>query len=543
LVKSVIFVVRIKEFVNEIEILNRRAIMNQFVAKSLVTLSVFPTMFSCNNSGGENEESTRKPNILIAISDDQSYPHTSAYGSRMVQTPAFDRIASEGVLFNNAFVASPGCSPSRAALLTGLNCWQIEEAGTHASSFPARYKVYPDWLEEAGYFIGYTHKGWSPGDWAISGRNRNPAGIDFSSIVLEPPFSGIASTDYAANFKDFIEKKPKDQPFYFWFGSSEPHRVYEEGSGLFSGKRLEDAEVPAYYPDTEEIRSDFLDYALEIEWFDMHLARMISLLEEIGELDNTIIVVTADNGMPFPRAKANLYEDGIHVPLAIRWGDNVKGGRIVDDLVSLIDLTPTFLELAGYQGEVLDVLEGKSLRNILESEKQGLVDESRTAVFSSRERHSSSRWNNLGYPQRSVRTQKYLYIRNFAPDRWPAGAPQKLTSDGMPEPMHRAYHDIDACPTQDFLVANHDHSQYGSYLQLAVGKRPAEEFFNIEKDPYCLNNLASDANHQQELLHHRELLGGYLMKTNDPRVTGNGDVFESYPRLKGPIRDFPAPMP
>jgi N-sulfoglucosamine sulfohydrolase len=516
--------------------------MTNLFSKSIVCLSIGTTLLpSCGTEGKTEKETFRQPNILFAISDDQSYPHTSAYGSRMVNTPAFDRVAKEGILFNNAFVASPGCAPSRAALLTGLNTWQIEEAGTHASSFPVKYKVYPDLLEEAGYFIGFTRKGWAPGDWEVSGRTRNPAGVPFSELELDPPFTGIARTDYAANFREFLDARPTDKPFYFWYGCSEPHRVYEKGSGLDSGKRLEDAEVPDYLPDTDEIRSDLLDYAVEVEWFDLHLAKMIAMLEQAGELENTIIIVTSDNGMPFPRAKANLYEDGIHVPLAIRWGNNVKGGRVVDDLVNLIDLTPTFLELAGIEGEALEILEGKSLMNILRSDQQGIVDETRNAVFSARERHSSSRWNNLGYPARSLRTHDFLYIRNFAPDRWPAGDPQELLPDGTLAPMHHAYYDIDACPTQDFLVENHDHPEYGKYLQWAVAKRPAEEIFDIINDPYCLNNLAADPIYQAELLYHRKILDGYLMKTNDPRVTENGDIFETYPRLRGAIRSFPAP--
>lgn len=509
--------------------------------KTIVCLSIGTAIFSSCSKKDQQEKTIPKPNILIAISDDQSYPHASAYGSRMVNTPAFDLVAEGGILFNNAFVASPGCAPSRAALLTGLNTWQLEAAGTHASSFPAHLRVFPDILEEAGYYIGYTRKGWAPGDWEVSGRQRNPAGNVFSDLELDPPFTGIARTDYAANFTKFMENRPEGQPFYFWYGSSEPHRVYEKGSGLASGKLLEHAEVPGYLPDTDEIRSDLLDYAVEIEWFDLHLAKMISLLEEMGELENTIIVVTSDNGMPFPRAKANLYEDGIHVPLAISWGDKIKKGRVVDDLVNLIDLTPTFLEAADIDGEVIGVLEGKSLMNILKSNKEGMVDETRKAVYSARERHSSARWNNLGYPQRSVRTHEFLYIRNFTPDRWPAGDPQELLPDGTLAPLHHAYYDIDACPTQDFLVENHDHPQFGSYLQLAVAKRPAEEFFDIINDPYCLHNLADAPEYQSQLHYHRELLGGYLMKTNDPRVTGKGDVFEDYPRLRGAIRNFPRP--
>jgi N-sulfoglucosamine sulfohydrolase len=385
-------------------------------------IAVLPVLSACSGEYkakeqlNENNFSTlqevKQPNILFAISDDQSYPHASAYGYKAINTPAFDRIAREGVLFNNAFSASPGCSPSRAALLTGLNCWQLEQAGTHASSFPTEYVVYPDILEEAGYFAGYTQKGWGPGNWEVSGRSRNPAGNLFNSHKLSPAHRGISHNNYAANFDDFLKNRPEGKPFLFWYGASEPHRVFEKGSGLKAGKKLEDVTVPSFLPDTEEVRSDILDYALEIEWFDQHLGKMIALLEEAGELDNTIIVVTSDNGMSFPRAKANLYEYGFHVPLAIRWGDKVKGGRVVDDIVNLIDLAPTYLQAAGIEdSDGINrkyPMEGRSLMNILLSDKEGLVDSTRKATYAARERHSSSRWDNLTYPQRSLRTHKYL---------------------------------------------------------------------------------------------------------------------------------------
>jgi uncharacterized sulfatase len=493
---------------------------------------------SCNDTATQNNEKeiqAERPNILIAISDDQSYPHASAYGSKMVETPAFDRVAESGVLFNNAYVASPGCAPSRAAILTGMNCWQLEEAGTHGSRFPSKFTVYPDILEESGYHIGYTHKGWGPGDWEVSGRDRNPAGVVHNVHSLEPPTDAIVITDYAANFIDFLENRPENQPFYFWYGASEPHRAYEKSSGMEAGKDLKDAEVPGFFPDLPEVRSDLLDYALEIEWFDQHLGRMIDYLESTGELDNTIIVVTADNGMPFPRAKANLYDAGIHVPLAIMWGDKIDGNRISEELVSMIDLSPTFLEAAGINLADHPYLEGKSLIPLLKETEEKHHD----AVFSSRERHSSSRWQHLGYPQRSVRTENYLYIRNYRPERWPAGAPVRINDDGTK--TMNAYHDIDAAPSLDVMVDNENNDSIKYYLDLAVEKRPREEFFNLMDDPWCLNNLAQSPEHHKELIDHRRTLGAYLMETNDPRVTGYGEIFETYPRLRGPMRDFLKP--
>ena len=252
--------------------------------------------------------------------------------------------------------------------------------------------------------------------------------------------------------------------------------------------------MPKFLPDTPEIRSDILDYEYEIEWFDPHLGRMLHELERRGELDNTIVVVTSDNGMAFPRAKANCYEFGIHMPLAISWPAKATPGRTVHDMVSLTDLMPTYLAACGVEHPGKYLMAGRSLLPILLSDKQGLVDAERTAAYSGRERHSSSRWNNLAYPQRCIRTQRYLYIRNFRPERWPAGTPRKMGTGNYPNsvdsvgPMHGGYHDIDACPSMTFMISKADDPLLGKFLDLAVDHRPAEEFFDISSDPDCLHN-------------------------------------------------------
>ena len=486
-----------------------------------------------------------RPNILLAISDDQSYPYASAYGCPGISTPAFDRVAEAGVLFHNAYAASPGCSPCRAALLTGRHCWQIEHAGTHASSFPLKYRTYPELLGEAGYYVGHTGKGWGPGNYKLDGRQHNPAGPAFGKAKNKPPYKGISSNDYAANFTQFLKARPNGQPFCFWYGASEPHRVFEKECGLKVGKQLRAASVPDFLPDTPEVRSDILDYCVEIEWFDSHLGRMLDALEEAGELDNTLVVVTSDNGMAFPRAKANGYDYGVHMPLAIAWPQRVPDGRSSDDLVGFVDLTATILEAAGL--DLTDPtfqpperrLAGKSLLPLLEQDGSGVLDPSRTAVFSSRERHSSSRYLNLAYPIRSMRTRDHLYIRNFRPQRWPAGTPQKFDGDKLGR-MHGGYHDIDACPTLDHLINLHDDPTYGKYLRWSVDHRPAVEIFDVVNDPSCLHNLAGQPDFAVTEAKLIEQFETHQRETGDPRVVAGdgGDVFETYRRFSG-LRRFP----
>ncbi len=481
----------------------------------------------------------RAPNILLAISDDQSFRHTSIDGFQAVKTPNFDRIARQGIHFRNAFCGSPGCSPSRASLLTGRYPWQIENAGTHASSFPAKYSCYTDLLEAGGYFVGYTGKGWGPGNWKASGRQRNPAGQTFNRRRLDKsPTNGISKQDYAANFQDFLKARPGDQPFCFWYGGHEPHRGFENGSGLAAGKQLADVEVPPFLPATRTTQSDILDYCLEIEHFDRQLGKMLKMLEQHGVLDNTLVLVTSDNGMAFPRAKANCYEYGIHVPLAIAWPNQISAGRVVDNLVSFVDIAPTLLSVAGLSAPA--DMTGRSLKPLWQDAKSSAAGFASRPVFSARERHSSSRYNNWTYPQRAMRTEQYLLIRNFRPRRWPAGAPQKFNSDGSLGPMHGGYHDIDACPSLKFLIENRDSPTLGRFFQLAVSKRPAWELFDIRQDPGCLKNLINSREAADVQSNLQDQMKAYLTRTGDPRVIDGGDIFETYRRYSR-IRKFPAP--
>lgn len=460
----------------------------------------------------------KRPNILFAIADDQSWAHTGAAGDRVVKTPAFDRVARAGVHFTNAVSASPGCAPSRAATLTGRVPWQLEEAGTHASYFPRKFQVYPDLLAAAGYHTGLTGKGAGPCNFKEAGWPHNPAGPGYQSRKLTDPPKGINPTDYAANFADFLTKRSKGQPFCFWYGSIEPHRIYDQGTGLRAGKRPGDVTVPAFLPDTPEVRSDMLDYYVEIEHFDRHLGRMLDLLEKSGELSNTLVVVTADNGMPFPGAKATMHEYGIHMPLAVAWPSRGKGGRTVEDLISFTDFAPTFLAAAGLP--VPAVMTGRSFLDVLASGRSGRVDTTRTSAFSGRERHSHSRFDNLGYPARAIRTGRYLYIRNFKPDRWPAGDPE-------------GFHDIDDSPTKQYLMANREKERRS--FDLTFGKLPGEELYDVLKDPGCTNNMAASKGHSVEREKLRSELDRTLAEQHDPRVTGRGDVWESYPRFS-PMR-------
>jgi arylsulfatase A-like enzyme len=460
-------------------------------------------------------QQAKRPNILFFIADDWGR-HAGAYGSTWVKTPNFDRVAREGVLFTHAFTSNPKCAPSRASILTGRNSWQNREAVNHYSIFPNDFAIYPQVLEKSGYVTGLTGKGWGPGDFRATGFDHNPAGHEFQKRTLKPPYRGISNRDYAGNFQDFLAQRPKESPFCFWLGAQEPHRAYEEGSGERAGRDIAGVTVPKYFPDHRVVRSDLLDYALEVEWVDRHLGLALEALEKSGELDNTLIVVTSDHGMPFPRVKGQIYEDGFHIPMAVRWGAQVKGGRVVDDFINFRDLAPTFLEAAGLKPA--PTMTGKSFLGVLKSGQAGIVDASRDVMLIGKERHDLGRPNDWGYPARAIRTRQYLYVRNYEPDRWPAGNPET------------GYRNVDPSPTKDLILSGFD-----EHYRMSFGKRSPEELYDLKADPECLKNLATNVELARVKRDLQQRMNQMLREEGDPRALGHAEYFETI-QYTGPRR-------
>ncbi|MEE2827046.1 MAG: sulfatase [Planctomycetota bacterium] len=459
-----------------------------------------------------------QPNILFCISDDQSYAHTSANGDPVVRTPAFDRVAREGLRFTHAFCDAPTCGPSRSAILTGQEIWRLEEGGNIHSTLPAKFKTYTELLQDSGYAVGFTGKGWGPGRLQPGGRRENPAGQEYLGSTLQPAYRFINNRDYAANFEQFLSELTEDQPFCFWLGTSEPHRPFQSGVGVKTGKDLRQVNVPAIFPDNEIVRNDLLDYLVEIEHFDSMVARAIAALEKADLLDKTIVVVTSDHGMPFPRAKATLYDDGTRVPLAIRWPGGISNpGRIVEQPVNLSDLTPTFLEAAAVA--VPQSMTAESLIGMFTDQPV-----ERSAAFIALERHDGCRAGGKGYPCRAIRTKDYLYIHNFQPDRWPSGSPD-------PGDCARSipFGEIDTSPTKKFLMQKRAQANIAPLAELAFGRRPAVEFYDVREDPHTMRNLAGRPDLKDVEESHRKNLFEHLRATQDPRVSGGPILWDHYP--------------
>ncbi len=261
-----------------------------------------------------------------------------------------------------------------------------------------------------------------------------------------------------------------------------------------------------------------LDYAYEIEYFDQHLQRMLALLEERGELDNTLVVVTADNGMPFPRIKGQAYEYSNHLPLAMMWKDGIaKAGQTVEAMVSFIDFAPTFLDVANISSDStgMQPITGRSLTDILRADDPTTAFAQRDRVLIGKERHDIGRPNDAGYPIRGVVTEDFLYLQNFAPDRWPAGNPET------------GYLNTDGGATKT-VILNQRRNGNWKFWELCFGKRPAEELYQITRDPACVTNLANSPEYQGIKGQLRTRLLADLEEQGDPRVLGNGAVFETY---------------
>jgi len=440
----------------------------------------------------DDKKSDERPNILFCIADDWGgWSHAGVLGDKVLKTPTFDSIARHGVLLNYTYVPSPSCTPCRGGILSGQAIHRLGTGGNLWSRWPDKIKVYPDILEEAGYVVGYERKAWGPG--SAPGRSRNPAGNKFK------------------NFQAFLNKLPQGKPFCFWSGSSDPHRGYAKGSGARAGMDPAEVDVPPWLPDTPEIRNDILDYYFEVNRFDRDIGQRLAQLKAAGKLDNTIVIMTGDHGMPFPRGKCNLYDSGARVPFAVQWPARIKAGRVVDDFISFTDIAPTLLEAAGLKP--LPEMTGRSFLDVLLSDRSGRVDPSRDKVFVERERHAICRPDSQSYPVRMIRTHDFMYIRNLRPNLWPSGDPD-------------IFRDVDGSPTKTEILGKRDDPKIAPFFKLAFGKRPAEELYDLSKDPAQINNVAGKPQYAEVQKKLRAELDKWMAETKDPRAKGETDFWD-----------------
>ncbi len=504
---------------------------------------------------------TNRLNILFCFADDWGR-YASAYAkldagpslNQTVRTPNIDRVAREGVMFRHAFVPAPSCTPCRSALLTGRYWWNTDRGAIlQGAVWNTNLPSFPLLLRDAGYHIGKSYKVWSPGTpadapfggqkFAYEKAGRLPN--NFSEEASRMISNGVSLAEargkildqVRGNFHAFLADRKAGQPWLYFFGPTTTHRTWIKGSGKKLWGLEPDAlqgKMPKFLPDVPEVREDVADYLGECQAYDSYIGVLLKRLEEAGELERTIIVISGDHGMPgVPGGKCNLYDFGTAVALVARVPGGL-GGRVVDDFVNLMDLAPTFMEIGG--AKIPDGVSGRSLVTQLNSTNSGQIDPTRDYVVTGRERHVGvAREGNLPYPMRAIRTKDFVFIRNFAPDRWPMGAPFAVTDTGEPSARELenntrlAFPDMDASPTKAWLVAHRRAADGKEFYDRAFAKRPAEELHDLRADPGQMKNMADEPS----FLVKKNALAQRLMKiltdTGDPRVTGDGLKFERTP--------------
>lgn len=514
-----------------------------------------------------------KPNILFCFADDWGR-YASIYAlldkqpslNQVVKTPNMDRIAREGLLFRQAHVSAPSCTPSRSALLSGRYFFNTGRGAIlHAAVWDSSIPSFPHLLrDQGGYHIGETYKVWSPGTpvdapfgggqhaYEKAGNLPNDYSENVTKLLSEGQTLDAAREKLFAqvrgNFEAFLADRKPGQPWLYWFGTTTTHRRWIKGSGKALWGIEPDSlrgKLPPFLPDVPEVREDVADYLGEAQAYDAYIGVLLKRLEETGELDNTLIVISGDHGMPgATNGKCNLYDFGTGVGLMMRLPKSMNGqteraaeraaGRVIDDLVSLPDLAPTFLEVAGVA--LPKGMTARSLVNVLRSNRSGQVDATRNWIIAGRERHVAfARDNDLPYPQRALRTPEFLYIRNFKPERWPMGGPVQVTATSAPTPealesnTYVAFPDMDASPTKAWLVAHRNEPQWQRFYDIAFAKRPAEELYDLRNDPHETKNVANEKGYAATRKKLAAQLLQILKQAGDPRVQGDGQLFERPP--------------
>jgi N-sulfoglucosamine sulfohydrolase len=355
-----------------------------------------------------------RPNLLLIVTDDESWFEHDIYGQSNLHTPNFNRIAEQGILFNNAFVSAPSCGPSRAALLTGRNFWELEQGAFMLSYLPKKFRMFPSLLEDDGYRVGFTGKCWGPGIFPLEGQPWM-SGQKYYDVKIDD-FENrryLDQHDVPGNFAAFLDERDADAPFVFWAGVSEPHAPWAkegEAKQMLLDEYGVTLEQLFEHPSFRAENTHPAGFYYEILDADRQTGEMLDELEKRKLLENTIVIYIGDNGSCYisegnNKGKASPYDAGSHVPMALMWQGTVPAGRMVDDFVNAIDIAPTMLEAAGMP--VPDTISGKSFLDLIRSNKSGRIDPERDFVMTGNE------WHTQPKTYRTIRDQRYAYIVKY----------------------------------------------------------------------------------------------------------------------------------
>lgn len=414
-----------------------------------------------------------KPNVLWIVADDLGL-EVGCYGDNEVHTPNIDRLAAKGTLYTRAFSSAPVCSASRTAFITGM--YQTSVGGFHHRTrlikpLPEPVKPVTDYFRDAGYWVSISQDDGKAGKYGKTDYNFE---YETKEMYDGPDYAGRA----------------REQPFFHQVQIFEPHRTFKK-----SEDKGENLTIPPFYPDHPVIRADWANYLHTIEILDEKVGVVLDRLEEEGLADNTIIVFFGDHGRPHLRGKQWLYDAGLRVPLIIVNPFTESAGKTDNRLVNLIDVAPTSLSLAGL--EVPGYIQGKAIDTI-----DGPVYPD--GIFAARDRCGDA-------PDRirCVRTEDFKYIRNFYPE--------------LSYSQHSGYKKLQY-PALTLMAVMHEQGRLtGRQEEWFADSRPAEELYDIRKDPDELVNLADDPAYAETKKELSSRLEKWIHETGDQGAEPEGD--------------------
>jgi len=433
-----------------------------------------------HSSANAKSNQDARPNFVLCIADDVSVDDFGCYGHPTIETPTIDRLAADGLRFENAYLTISSCSPTRTSIITGRYPHNTGAPELHQSRAPylADLPQFPAQLREAGYYSAQA------GKWHFNGD----ASKSFDSRTGGRPSGG-------EKWVAVLQERPRDKPFFMWFASIDAHRGWD--MPLEQGPHdADDVQVPPYHIDGERTRKDLALYYNEIHRFDANIGRVVEELERQDVLDNTVLIVMADNGRPFPRDKTWLYDSGIKTPLVIHWPAGIRKAGVVKSLASVIDLAPTVLQVAGVKRPAS--FQGVSLLPLFEDPSHAVRD----FVFAERN------WHAQRYHERMARHGDFVYVRNNLPELVGMNLVHYAKDrEGKYGGKPRAYSEL----VDRWRAGKASEAQEEVVRQ----PRPKEMLFDVAHDPHQLENLADDPRHATQLQLLRAALDQWTEETGD----------------------------
>jgi arylsulfatase len=415
----------------------------------------------------KNSKSSR-PNFVLIIGDDISFDDFGCYGHPHIRTPNIDALAAGGIRFTNVYLTASQCSPTRCSIISGRYPHNTGAPELHMP-LPNGQPLFPLNLKQAGYYTAAAGK-WHMGSY--------PKG----AFTRRAPEAGPGSED---NWVTCLRERPLDKSFFMWFASTDAHRHWQPDKQAQPHEPA-DAVIPPYMADFPDTRKDLARYYDEVQRL-RYVGLVVEELKRQNVCDNTVIIFMADNGRPFPRCKTWLYDSGIKTPFIVHWPKAIpKPGGICNSLVSVLDIAPTILELAGLQAP--SSMQGVSFVPLLTHPSRQI----RHYVF------AEHNWHDQAAHERLVRWKNYIYIRNAHPEL------DNLVAAHWNEPSYK-----------DLFRLRQEGKLTPAQADVFRSPRPAEALFNVSTDYHQLNNIVADPNHKKALEHLRQRMRQWQHRTGD----------------------------